>query len=142
MTALEDAGGRMMRKLSLGLMAGLLALAALAVALSALYLWLLAVIAPPAALGIVAGILAILAVAAWGLAHWRVPASGAAPEADKSSSPDIAMALPETADIIRRAVIADPRAAMLGAVAAGYVVDSSPGMDIAMLNRIIGQMQR
>lgn len=137
MNMLEGVGGRVMRKAGLALVAGLLALAALGVGLAALYLWLLASLTPPAALGIIAGILLVLALLAFAIATRRQPAP-----MRQNFAPELTAALPEAADLVRRAVAADPGAAMLGALAAGFIAESKPGIDMSFVTRILGQIQR
>ncbi|WP_374371204.1 hypothetical protein [Dongia sp.] len=139
MASLEGMGERVLRKLILAMLAGILALAALGIGLAAFYLWMLASLTPAAALAIVAAILAVLALAALiGLTYRRRPAP---PSLGPSISAGLA-GLPEAAEMVRRAVAADPRGAVLGAVAAGYIVESGPALDAAVLSRLLAQIQR
>jgi hypothetical protein len=140
MSSIEGIGDRILRKLVLALLAGILALSALGIGLAAFYLWMLAALTPPAALAVVASILAVLASAAAFAMHGR-RRTRVSPSLGQSLTPGLA-ALPEAADMVRRAVVADPRGAVLGAVAAGYIMETGPTVDMAVLGRVLAQMQR
>lgn len=119
------------------LLAGLAAIASLGVGLAALYLWMLPTLPPAGALAVIAGILAVLALFAGLLA--ALPRRPRTPVGAPGMG-DVAELVPDLADSIRRAVAADPRGAIMGALAAGYIAESQPGFDTATLARLLGRM--
>lgn len=139
MASIEAMGERVLRKVILAILAGILALAALGTGLAALYLWMLASLTPPAALAIIACILVALALTSLVVMSYR--RRPAPPALAQSLVPGLET-LPEAADMVRRAVAADPRGAVLGAIAAGYIMESGPSLDASTLSRLLAQMQR
>lgn len=137
MPLFESMGTRFVRGIVFGTSAAILALAALGVGAAALYLALIASVSPAAALAIIAGLLALLAVIAGIVAIGR-----RRPAVPQPLAPELTALLPEAADLVRRAVSADPTAAVMGAVAAGFILESRPGLDVGHLARLFAQFRR
>lgn len=134
---LAGIGERWLKKGLWCVLAGLALVAALGVGLAALYLWLTPLLPPAGALAVIAGILLLLALLAGLLAV--VPRRTSVPVSTAASVADLA---PEVLEALRRAVAADPRGAVLGAVAAGFIAENQPGLDGATLSRLLGQLGR
>jgi len=139
-SALDGIGGRVLRKLTLIALAGFLALAALGVASAAFYLWLLAWLSPPAALAVLAGVLLIgAAVACWvARSGDRSAASATAASGQMGSQ----VVLPEILASARRAVADDPKSAVLAAVAAGFILEARPDLDVGRLAQTLARLDR
>lgn len=135
MPSLQDLGSRLTRCIALGALAGIFAIAALGFGTAALYQALLTEVSPAAALAIVAGILAVLATIAGLAARGR-----RAPRHKRLADP--ASAVPEVADMVRRSIAANPGAAVLGAIAAGFILQSRPGLNVGQLTRLFSQIRR
>lgn len=133
---LAGIGERWLQKGLCWLLCGLATIASLGVALAALYLWMLATLPPAGALAVVAGILALLAMVAGLIA--TLPRRSRAPLHEPGAVADL---VPDAVKTIRQAVAADPRGAMMGAIAAGYIAENQPGLDTATLARLLGRIQ-
>nr|WP_298689387.1 hypothetical protein [uncultured Dongia sp.] len=134
--------GRLARQAILLVMSACLSLAAAGMAAAALYYWLLDWMPQPQALGLVALVLLILglilAVAAQGGKKSKVAAQAA--------QSNVATGIPALAamasDAASAAVKADPLGAMLGASAIGFILESRPDLDHALLQQVLRQFTR
>lgn len=137
MPIIDSFGSRFVWCAVLGAGAVMLAMAALGVGFAALYLVLIASVSPAAALAIIAALLALLAIITALATRWH-----RRPRAPQPLAPELAAALPEAAELVRRAVAADPSAAVMGALAAGFILESRPGLDVGHLARLFAQIRR
>lgn len=139
-SVIDGIGGRILRKLVLITLAVILALAALGVASSAFYLWLLAWLSPPAALAVLAGLLLIgAAIACWVA---RGGDRGTASATAASGQMHSQAVLPETLAAARRAVADDPKSAVLAAVAAGFILEARPDLEMGTLVQTLARLSR
>ncbi len=128
---------RVIKRVVLLTLAGCLGLAAIGVAHAALYSWLILWMSVPAALLIVATVLVILAL---GLARVAVGKPSAKPVVAASPVAGLAPNLMAMAsDLAGDAVKADPLGAMLGAGAAGFILETRPDLDHALIQQVLRQ---
>jgi len=128
---------RVMKRAVLLILAGCLGLAAIGVAAASLYYWLILWMAVPAALLIVATLLAIFAL---GLARVGVGKPSAKTAATAAPATALAPNLMAVAsDLAGEAVKADPLGAMLGAGAAGFILETRPDLDHALIQQVLRQ---
>lgn len=128
---------RVIRRVVLLILAGCLGLAALGVASASLYTWLILWMTVPAALLIVATLLTILALGLARIATGKQSAKSAA-----AASPAAALApnlVAAASDLAGEAVKADPLGAMLGAGAAGFILETRPDLDHALIQQVLRQ---
>lgn len=132
---------RVLRRLVLAGLAACLGLGAIGVAAAALYQYLLGWMLPPAALGIVALSLAIIALVLARFAQGQsVPKRTAAlPFPAAEGMPALIAA---AGDMAGEAVKADPLGAMLGAGAMGFILESRPDLDHALVQQVLRQFTR
>lgn len=128
---------RVMKRAVLLILAGCLGLAAIGVAAASLYYWLILWMTVPAALLIVATLLAICAL---GLARVGVGKPSAKTAATAAPATALAPNLMAVAsDLAGEAVKADPLGAMLGAGAAGFILETRPDLDHALIQQVLRQ---
>lgn len=128
---------RVIRRVVLLSLAGCLGFAAIGVGLASLFTWLILWMTVPAALLIVATILAILAL---GSARIALGKASAKPVVDPSPVAGLAPNLMAMAsDLAGEAVKADPLGAMLGAGAAGFILETRPDLDHALIQQVLRQ---
>jgi hypothetical protein len=127
---------RVIRRVVLFALAGCLGLAALGVALAALYYWLILWMSVPAALLIVALLLVIAALVTARLAIGAKPAKVSASAEANAIVPGLVAA---AGDLAGDAVRADPLGAMLGAGAAGFILETRPDLDHALIQQVLRQ---
>ena len=127
---------RVIRRVVLLTLAGCLGLAAIGVAHAALYYWLILWMSVPAALLIVATVLVILALALARIAVGKPSAKPAAAAPAAGIAPNL-MAM--ASDLAGDAVKADPLGAMLGAGAAGFILETRPDLDHALIQQVLRQ---
>jgi hypothetical protein len=129
---------RVIRRLISFVVAACLGLAAFGVALAALYYWLILWMTAPAALVIVSLILAIAALA---LARIGMGGSKAAKAVPAAGLPTDMMPglMAAASNIAGDAVRADPLGAMLGAGAAGFILETRPDLDHALIQQVLRQ---
>lgn len=141
LASIERLTDRVMRRLVLAGLATCLGLGAVGVAAASLYQYLLAWMLPPAALGIVALTLAILA-----LILGRIAQGPAIPKRTTSSAGVGTVGMPAViaavGDVAGEAVKADPLGAMLGAGAMGFILESRPDLDQALVQQVLRQFSR
>lgn len=128
---------RVIKRAVLLILAGCLGLAAIGVAAASLYYWLILWMTVPAALLIVATLLAIFAL---GLA--RVGVGKPSAKTAASAAPAAALApnlMAVASDLAGEAVKADPLGAMLGAGAAGFILETRPDLDHALIQQVLRQ---
>jgi MFS family permease len=128
---------RVIRRVVLLFLAGCLGLAAVGVALASLYYWLILWMTVPAALLIVALLLTIIA-----LILARVSAAKTSAKVVADTSPAAAMGpnlMAMASDLAGSAVKADPLGAMLGAGAAGFILETRPDLDHALIQQVLRQ---
>ncbi|WP_374309254.1 hypothetical protein [Dongia sp.] len=132
---------RVLRRLVLAGLAACLGLGAIGVAAASLYHYLLDWMRPAAALGIVALSLAIIA-----LVLARIAQAQSSPKrvaAVQGATMDSMPALVAAAgDMAGEAVKADPLGAMLGAGAMGFILESRPDLDHALVQQVLRQFTR
>lgn len=141
LASLDRLTDRIARQVILLAMAACLCLAAIGFAAAALYYWLLAWMLQPQALGLVALVLLIVALVL-ALAAQRSSKRIVA----KTAHSDLASGIPALAalasDAAGAAVKADPLGAMLGAGAVGFILESRPDLDHALVQQILRQFVR
>lgn len=132
---------RFARQAVLLVMSSFLALAAAGVAAAALYYCLLRWMSQPEALGLVALILLIasllLAMVARGTRK-----GGAVKTADAQEAAGFPAVAAVAGEMASNAVKADPLGAMLGAGAIGFILESRPDLDHALLQQVLRQFTR
>lgn len=137
--AIDRLTNRIIQRVILYALATCLGLAALGVALAALYHWLIFWIPIWAALGIVALILMIAALG-FARAATRKPDAQAAIPASAVPTNDLLPGLMAAAsDIAGDAVRADPLGAILGAGAAGFIMETRPDLDHGLIQQVLRQ---
>ncbi|MBI2255619.1 MAG: phage holin family protein [Proteobacteria bacterium] len=133
---------RVVRRVVLLALVGCLGLAAFGVALAALHYWLVLWMSQPAALLIVA---LLLTIAALGCARLAMGARSAKTTPGKTTlesaetdalAPSLVAA---ASDLAGEAVRADPLGAMLGAGAAGFILETRPDLDHALIQQVLRQ---
>ena len=142
LASLDRLTDRIARQAVLLAMSACLVLAAIGFAAAALYYWLLAWMAQPQALGLVALVLLIVALVL-ALAAQR---SSKRATVAKAAHSELAGGIPALAalasDAAGAAVKADPLGAMLGASAIGFILESRPDLDHALVQQILRQFVR
>jgi hypothetical protein len=137
---------RVLRRLVLAGLAACLGLGAIGVAAAALYQYLLGWMLPPAALGIVALSLAIIALVLARMAQGPSNSGLANPKRVASASGTATDGMPAliaaAGDMAGAAVKADPLGAMLGAGAMGFILESRPDLDHALVQQVLRQFAR
>lgn len=135
-------GRRLVLPAVLCLAAILLALGALGVGLGALQIVLATRLGAAASLSLVAAVLAALALAA-GLAAYiiagpqrRQPSPAVGP-----AEPISGIILADLAQGLRGAITTDPAAALLGALAAGFIAGDRPGPELVALVQLVAAAQ-
>lgn len=136
MLSLQGVGGRLAWQAAMCCAAFLFGLGALGTGLAALYHALRPVLVPAEALGVVTIVLILLALGAVMLSKKSRPTGSAG--VSPASMPEFSAILPEVARGLRKTVAADPSAAVLGALAAGFISESRSGSDLVSLARILG----
>jgi len=134
--SIDSLTDRVIRRVVLFALAGCLGLAAWGVALAALYSWLILWMSNPAALLGVALLLAITALGAARLAAGTKPTKAATPTAN----PLVPSLVAAAGDLAGEAVRADPLGAMLGAGAAGFILETRPDLDHALIQQVLRQV--
>ncbi len=131
---------RLVRQAILWAMSACLALAAAGVGAGALYVWLLDWMTQPQALGLVALVLAIVALGL-GIAAQNAAKRPQGPFKTicAGSIPALAAMATEAAG---EAVKADPLGAMLGASAIGFILESRPDLDHTLIQQALRQFMR
>ena len=127
---------RVIKRVVLFALAGCLGLAALGVALAALYHWLILWMSISAALGTVALLLAIAALATARHAAGKPSAKASATAQTETAMPSLMAA---AADLAGEAVKSDPLGAVLGAGAAGFILETRPDLDHALIQQVLRQ---
>lgn len=130
---------RVLRRLVLAGLAACLGLGAIGVAAASLYQYLLDWIRPSAALGIVALSLAIIALVLVRIAQSNPKRTAASPLPVTDGMPALMAAAGEMA---AEAVKVDPLGAMLGAGAIGFILESRPDLDHALVQQVLRQFAR
>jgi MFS family permease len=128
---------RVIRRVVLLLLAGCLGLAAIGVALASLYYWLILWMTVPAALLAVALLLTIIALVLARLSAAKPSAKAAAATSQAAAVGPNLMAM--ASDLAGTAVKADPLGAMLGAGAAGFILETRPDLDHALIQQVLRQ---
>jgi hypothetical protein len=136
MGSIDRLTDRVIRRVVLCALAGCLGLAAMGVALASVYFWLTLWMSVPAALLMVALLLTIAALSAARLAAGTAPTKAASPAATNTLVPNLVAAAGDLAD---EAVRADPLGAMLGAGAAGFILETRPDLDHALIQQVLRQ---
>ncbi|MDY0873631.1 hypothetical protein [Dongia rigui] len=129
---------RVIRRVVLLFLAGCLGLAAIGVASASLYYWLILWMTVPAALLIVALVLLISALLLARFSATKEPANVPASAAPAAALGPNLMAM--ASDIAGQAVKADPLGAMLGAGAAGFILETRPELDHALIQQVLRQV--
>lgn len=141
--AIERVAAKLARQVVLLAMAGCLVLAAAGVAAAALYYWLLAWMTQPQALGLVALVLLIVALI---FAVAATTKSRIKPAHQAGEATGLAGGIPALAALASEAagtaVKADPLGAMLGASAIGFILESRPDLDHALVQQVLRQFTR
>lgn len=137
---IERLSDRLMRRFLLLGLAACLALGALGVGAAGLYQWLLVWMLPAASLGVVA--LVLLALTLLVLAAVLIDARTPRPATLQAAEADFVSALTTTVgDIAGGAVRADPLGAVLCAGALGFILESRPELDRALLRQLLRQLR-
>ncbi|WP_374649730.1 hypothetical protein [Dongia sp.] len=139
MAAIDRLTDRILRRLLFLGMAGCLCLGAIGVGAASLYQWLLAWIPAAAALAIIALLMLVAGLllmrVALGARRRPIPAKVAAPA-------DMPALIALAGDLAGDAVKADPLGSMLGASALGFILESRPDLDHALVHQILRQWAR
>ena len=140
LASLDRLTDRIARQVILLAMSACLVLAAIGFAATALYYWLLAWMPQPQALGLVALVLLIVALIL------AVAAQRGSKRVAKAPANNLAGGIPALAALASEAassaVKADPLGAMLGASAIGFILESRPDLDHALLSQMLRQFTR
>lgn len=142
LASIERLTDRLARRAILLAMSACLAIAAAGMAAAALYFWLLAWMPQPQAFGLVAVVLLIaaliLALAAAGGRKAKVAQAAQLGGAGAGLPALAALAGEAAGDAVR----ADPLGAMLGAGAIGFILESRPDLDHALVQQVLRQFTR
>ena len=140
LASIERLTERLARQAILLALSACLAIAAAGMAAAALYFWLLAWMPQPQALGLVALVLLI------GALVFLLAATGAGRKPKAVQGWQAAVGIPALAGLVSEAagnaVRADPLGAMLGAGAVGFILESRPDLDHALLQQVLRQFTR
>jgi hypothetical protein len=133
---------RILRKVLFLVMSSFVALGALGVAAGAFYYWLLEFMSRPAALASLALVMLIIAAAflfaARGGKRTKKVRKSITPESPAAIPALAAMATEAAGDAVR----ADPLGSMLSASALGFILESRPEIDQALMQQIMRQFTR
>lgn len=137
--AIDRLTNRIIQRVILYALATCLGLAAFGVALAALYHWLIFWMSIWAALGVLALILTISALGFAQAAMKRAVVKPAIPASAVPTTDLLPSLMAAASDIAGDAVRADPLGAMLGAGAAGFIMETRPDLDHGLVQQVLRQ---
>lgn len=142
LASLDRLTDRIVRQVILLAVCACLVLAAIGFAAAALYYWLLDWMTQPQALGLVALVLLMVALILALAAQSSSRRAGAARAAHSDAAGGIPALAALASDAASAAVKADPLGAMLGAGAIGFILESRPDLDHALVQQVLRQFMR